>query len=94
MFKIGQKIVCIDASPVPADCAKALPLRLTLNSVYTVASIHIEPHIEGYGIRLEELPNPSMIWADSEEKEWSYSSKRFRPLVENNDSVEMQTEVS
>lgn len=81
MFKVGQKIVCIDASAVRPDCAVGMPLRLTLNAIYTVSSIQTEPHIAGYGVRLEELPNPSMIWSDGEEREWSYSSERFRPVA-------------
>lgn len=82
MFKIGEKVVCVDASPARPDCAVGMPLRLTLNAVYTVRSIQTEPHIAGYGVRLEELPNPSMIWSDGDEREWSYASNRFRPLSE------------
>lgn len=88
MFKVGEKIVCIDASPVRADCQVGMPLRLTLNAVYTVASIQTEPHIPGYGVRLEELPNPSMIWSDGEEREWSYDNRRFRPVSNVEDKIE------
>lgn len=81
MLKVGQKVVCIDDAPMRNDCGTVLPLRLTLNAVYTVRSIHTEPHIEGYGIRLEELLNPSVVWADGDDREWSYQSERFRPAV-------------
>lgn len=87
MFKVGQKVVCVDASPVRPDCAVGMPLRLTLNAVYTVGSIQTEPDIEGYGVRLEELPNPSMIWSSGEEREWSYDSKRFRPVATSGPSL-------
>lgn len=90
MFKVGEKVVCIDASPVRADCQVGMPLRLTLSAVYVVASIHTEPGLAGYGVRLEELPNPSIIWSDGEEREWSYDSHRFRPVS----SVEDKTEIS
>lgn len=81
MFKVGQKVVCINDSPVRSDCEGHVPLRLVRDAVYTVRSIQIEPNIDGYGIRLEELLNPSVIWADGSECEWSYASERFRPLA-------------
>ncbi len=80
MFRIGQKVVCIDAS-VYGDAAPYLPMRCKVNEVYTVRSVHTEPHLTGYGIRLEEVLNPSMLWSDSDEKEWSFSATKFRPLA-------------
>lgn len=82
VFKIGQKIVCIDDAPMRNDCGTVLPLRLTKGDNYTVRSIHTEPHIQGYGVRLEELLNPLIVWADGDEREWSYQSERFRPVIE------------
>lgn len=82
MFKVGQKVVCIDDRPQCAATAPFMPLRLVHGAIYTIRSIHIEPHIEGYGVRLEELLNPSMIWANDEESEWSYHPRRFLPLVD------------
>lgn len=81
MFKVGQKVVCIDDS-INAECMDHMPLRPKVNSVYTVASIHVEDGLDGYGIRLEELPNPSIIWSDGDEKEWSFDARRFRPIAE------------
>jgi hypothetical protein len=78
MFKVGQKVICVDASPVRSDCASAMPLRLSKGTTYTVRSIQTEPGIDGYGVRLEELLNPSMIWADGDEKEWAYDYRRFK----------------
>lgn len=82
MLRVGQKVVCIDGSPIRNDCADVVPMRLVEGSVYTVRSIHTEPHIDGYGVRLDELLNPSIVWSDGVETEWSYQSERFRPLVE------------
>jgi hypothetical protein len=82
MFKIGQKVVCVDDAPARNDCGSFTPMRLTRDAIYTVRSIHTEPHIEGYGVRLEELLNPLVIWVDGHETEWSYQSERFRPTVD------------
>jgi hypothetical protein len=82
MLKPGQKVVCIDGSPMRNNCGDVLPLRLVEGQVYTVRSIQTEPHIQGYGVRLEELPNPSIVWADGDEKEWAYQSERFRPVAQ------------
>jgi hypothetical protein len=49
MLKVGQKVVCIDGSPVRAAPGTAL-LRLAEGAVYTVRSLHTEPHIKGYGV--------------------------------------------
>jgi hypothetical protein len=80
MLKVGQKVVCIDGSPVRDTFAT--PLRLVEGQIYTVRSIHTEPHIQGYGVRLEELLNPSILWSDRTECEWAYQSERFQPVVE------------
>lgn len=76
----GQKVVCIDGSPVRTADGTAM-LRVVEGAVYTVRSLHTEPHIPGYGVRLKELQNPSVLWSDGTEVEWSYRSDRFRPVV-------------
>lgn len=81
MLKVGQKVVCVDGSPVRD--AFATPLRVVEGQTYTVRSIHTEPHIQGYGVRLEELLNPSIVWSDGTESEWAYHWGRFQPVVEN-----------
>ncbi len=88
MFAIGQKVVCIDASPVRSDCAVGMPIRLVRDAIYTVRSIQTELHIDGYGVRLEEILNPSMIWSDGDEREWSYDHRRFKPLIEVHQKLE------
>lgn len=80
MFKVGQKVICVDASP-PRTAAAQMPLRLIEGEIYTVRSIHTEPNISGYGVRLAEILNPSIVWRDGDEKEWSYQPDRFRPVV-------------
>ena len=90
MFHVGQKVICVDDAPARNDCATVLPLRLVKGAVYTIRSIHTEPHMEGYGVRLEELLNPSIIWADGDEKEWSYQSERFRPVVRNDKAEQVE----
>jgi hypothetical protein len=81
MFSVGQKVVCIDDG-VYEDAAPFLPCRPRAGKIYTIASIHIEPGLEGYGLRFEECPNPEIAWSDGDECEWSFHSRRFRPLSE------------
>lgn len=86
MLKVGQKVVCIDWSPIVCAPGTAM-LRLTQGEVYTIRSIHTEPHIQGYGVRLNELLNPDVVWSDGSECEWSYASERFRPVAERDEDL-------
>lgn len=87
MLKVGQKVVCIDGSPVVCQPGTTM-LRVVEGVIYTVRSIHTEPHIpERYGVRVEELLNPSVVWSDGTECEWSYQSERFRPVVPMDDEL-------
>lgn len=81
MLKVGQKVICIDGSPVVTPPGMAM-LRVIEGEVYTIRSIHMEPHIQGYGVRLKELLNSSILWTDGTECEWAYKPERFRPVVE------------
>lgn len=81
MLRIGQKVVCIDDSANP-ETVSYTPCRPRKGEVYTVRGVLTQPHIAGYGIYLEELPNPSIVWSDQDEKEWPFRSERFRPLVD------------
>ncbi len=94
MFRIGEKVVCIDDSPMRNGCGDVMPLRLTKGLIYTVRYIHTEPNIDGYGVQLEELLNPSVVWRDGTEKEWSYQSERFRPLVDETTSSDARETAS
>ncbi len=91
MFEPGQKVVCIDDALMRNGCGDVMPLRLVRGTVYTIRSIHTEPHIDGYGVRLEELLNSSIVWADGDEREWSYQSERFKPVEK---TVELATALS
>lgn len=93
MFVVGQKIICIDASPVRRDCLSSMPVRLVHGTIYTVRSLHHVPHIpDSYGVRLEETLNPSIIWSDGTESEWSYDHKRFKPLLTEKVDAEVSQE--
>lgn len=83
MFKPGQKVVCVDDTPPSrANGADYMPCRPHKGAIYTIRGVHTERHIEGYGVYLEEILNPSVIWSNGTECEWPFSSSRFRPLVE------------
>ena len=73
MFKVGQKVICIDGAPTRFSGGTVM-LRLVEGETYTVRSIHTEPHIQGYGVRLVELVNPSIVWSDGTGMELSYQS--------------------
>jgi hypothetical protein len=81
MFKIGQKVVCVDDSVNP-ETVEYTPCRPRKGQIYTVRGFLTQPHIHGYGVYLEELLNPSLLWSDQDEKEWPFRSTRFRSLVE------------
>lgn len=68
----------------------AVPCRPRKGEVYTVRGIHREPHIEGYGVYVEELLNPPVIWSDGHEVEWPFASTRFRPLDKNKTSQDAE----
>lgn len=80
MFRIGQKVVCVDDSMNP-ETVDYTPMRPRKGEIYTVRGFLVQDHIEGYGVYLEELINPSIIWSDQDEKEWPFKPERFRPLV-------------
>lgn len=81
MFKVGQKVVCVDDAMNP-ETVDYTPCRPRKGEIYTVRGFLTQPHIEGYGLYLEELLNPSIIWSDQDEKEWPFKPERFRPIIE------------
>lgn len=81
MFYLGQKVVCIDDRMNP-ETVEYTPMRPRKGEIYTIRGFLVQPHIEGVGVYLEELINPSIIWSDQDEKEWPFKPERFRPLVE------------
>lgn len=69
MFHVGQKVVCVDASPD----LNGEPTPAALNTVYTVDGIDAcGPHC--CGLILAEVPLHL--------GRWSHCSMRFRPIVE------------
>lgn len=79
MLKIGQSVVCIDDAPPHEQHGAAYCLvRPKKGEIYTIRGVHTEPGIEGYGVLLEELVNPSIIWANGTEQEWPFDARRFR----------------
>jgi hypothetical protein len=81
MFKIGQKVICIDdTTPSSENGAAYCLIRPVKGEIYTIRGIHTEPYIDGYGVWLEECLNPSVIWSDRTEIEWPFASTRFKAL--------------
>ena len=87
LFRIGQKVVCVDDSMNP-ETVEYTPMRPRKGEIYTVRGFLVQDHIEGYGVYLEELINPSIIWSDQDEKEWPFKPERFRPLVTKHQDAE------
>lgn len=65
--KVGQKIACVDDTPVPN---RRFP-PLTLHSVYTIRAVHVppDPYSHHVGFRLHEF-----------EWEGFYPCRLFRPV--------------
>lgn len=70
-FRIGQRVVCVDAGKSHWDFDPGLKK----GSVYTIAAI--DEYWEGTGLDLVELPAPKV---DGHYQ--AYRSDRFRPIVE------------
>lgn len=88
MFKIGQKVICVDDTPPSAENgADYCLIRPVRGRIYTIRGTHTEPHIEGYGVWLEECLNPSVIWDSGEEIEWPFASTRFRPIAQSPEEI-------
>lgn len=81
MFKPGQRVVCINGN-INSETSKYTPCKPRTGQIYTVRGTLTQPHIDGYGVYLEELLNPSIIWSDGDEKEWPFKSERFRLVDE------------
>lgn len=90
MFRVGQRVVCIDGSRNPSGFSKFYPVE---GQIYTIRGFHTEPHIKDVGIFLEEIINPPTKWSDATSCEWPFASKRFRPLVERKTDISMFEEM-
>lgn len=87
MFKVGQKVVCIDADEnsymhlAPNIFRKDDPWYLEKNKIYTVSSLDF--HDLGVAtIKLVEVP-------DRFKFDQGYSRDRFRPVVEGHKGMEV-----
>lgn len=88
MFKLGQRVVCIDDRVNP-ETVDYTPCRPRKGEIYTVRGFLIQDHIIGYGVYLEELLNPSIIWDDQDEVEWPFKPERFRPMIETSSDTDV-----
>lgn len=74
MFKVGQKVVCIDGAPNENTIVPYLPIA---GEIYTIREVRI-----GYGLcglLLEEIINPLMEFIEGRD-EGAFASYRFRPI--------------
>lgn len=74
MFRIGMKVVCIDATP------RKIPVAvLQKGAIYTIVALPYCPDGE-HGVELAEVESQAIFgfWKD-----------RFRPLVERKTSIEI-----
>jgi hypothetical protein len=84
MFRIGQKVVCVDADSGAGEWPRGS--KLILGRVYTVRGI--EPTVLGTaGLKLFEIcltstPGHCGIISKKTYKDAAYRADRFRPIVE------------
>jgi hypothetical protein len=80
-FRVGQKVVCVDASGLTTN------RPLSIGAVYTIRELYDDP-FNGLGVMLEEIIN-SMCSTG----EYGYRSVRFRPIVERKTDISMFTKM-
>lgn len=77
MFRIGQKVVCVDDSPFPQNDE---PVPLVLNRIYTVSFVRERPgFMSSAELGLAEQPG---FGPDGPSSDKGFRSSRFRPVVE------------
>lgn len=84
-FRVGQKVVCVDA------CFVEVPNIPTLGAVYTIREIFVNfgcPIRGGCGVYVEEITNPIHQISGME---YGFYSFHFRPIVERKTSIEIFT---
>ena len=69
MFRIGQKVVCVDNKVRPITAYPEILKKLKVNGIYHIAKV---TH-EGAGVHIAEIISPNKT---------SFFSDRFRPVVE------------
>ena len=87
MFRLGQKVVCVDDSPGPVA---RMHYQLELNAVYTIRGFCENIHGE-IGLLLEE------VWPDAPPlmsgQERGFRQSRFRPAIERKTDISIFTKM-
>lgn len=83
MFKIGQKVVCVDASSPPIRGHRSDPDWPVKGQIYTVADLRIDPSSGLPALQTEEQGS-KYVW---------YQRRRFRPLVERKTDISIFTKI-
>lgn len=88
MFRVGQKVVCVDAANPPSGILsrRGLPdVTLVKGNIYTVTGVGLRHPYDLTGfpcITVAEEPDPHFYWAH-----------RFRPLVERKTDIGFAHEI-
>lgn len=78
MFRVGQKVVCVDASSPPIrGTQRDLKRYLVKGGIYTIDALRLDPLTLLPAVHLEEAPD---FW-------WWFQAKRFRPIVERKTNI-------
>mgnify|MGYP003496429940 CR=1 FL=1 len=82
MFKVGQKVVCVDDSQTPGCVWKADKPRK--GSVYSVTEVGIHPLYGHLQLGFSEIKNSPLKYG-------RYAARRFRPVVERKTDISIFT---
>jgi hypothetical protein len=86
MFRIGQKVVCINGTPDPTKKSHPGVVFPKTGKIYTIRDIWgSQTHPDRVGITLEEIRNP---FNEVYNHEYGFDSDRFKPIDMIEDSVE------
>lgn len=86
MFKVGQKVVCINGSPDPNKKHHPSVVFPKTGKIYTIRHIwESQTHSGRIGVVLEEIRNPINPHYNHE---YGFDSDRFKPIDMIDDSVE------
>lgn len=80
-FRVGQRVVCVDAS----EGEHSGKVMLTLNAIYTVSKICDETRFGERGIFVAEIP-----YSDSRP---GIKARRFRPVAERKTDISIFTKM-
>jgi hypothetical protein len=84
-FRVGQRVLCIDASPNPL--CRAIPL--VRGRIYTIRAVDLGENGKwkspGWGVHLESV----LILYPGRQSEWAFNPKRFRPIFDRPTNIEI-----